>query len=110
MKTPMILPWLAHKAGISEKRAEKLWADSLRYATAKTGWVGTSEYWHVAMDRLLRLMAREAATQRQATSGRFEPMRPSVWMYPFVAWHGLFLIASSAWQKLATTGQARQAH
>jgi hypothetical protein len=55
----MILPWIARKAGISEERAEELWRDALCYATEKTGWVGTSEYWEVAEKRLLKLVERE---------------------------------------------------
>lgn len=59
MKSPMILPWIAHRAGISEERAEELWREALCYATEQTGWVGTSEYWEAAEKRLLTLVARE---------------------------------------------------
>lgn len=59
MKSPMILPWIAHKAGISEERAEELWREALCHATEKTGWVGTSEYWEAAEARLLKLVERE---------------------------------------------------
>jgi hypothetical protein len=59
MNGPMILPWIAHKAGITEARAEELWREALCYATEKTGWVGTSEYWKVAEERLHTLIERE---------------------------------------------------
>lgn len=59
MKSPMILPWIAHRAGISDERAEELWREALCHATEKTGWVGTSEYWEVAEQRLLKLVKRE---------------------------------------------------
>lgn len=59
MKSPMILPWIAHRAGISEERAEELWRKALCYATEQTGWVGTSEYWEAAEKRLLTLVERE---------------------------------------------------
>lgn len=59
MNSPMILPWIAHKAGISEARAEELWRDALIYATEKTGWIGTSEYWEAAEERLHALIERE---------------------------------------------------
>lgn len=62
MKTPMILPWIAHRAGISDARAEELWREALCYATERTGWVGTSEYWAVAERRLLQLVEREKPT------------------------------------------------
>ncbi len=59
MNGPMILPWIAHKAGISEARAEELWREAIRYATEKTGWVGTSDYWEAAEQRLHSLIERE---------------------------------------------------
>jgi hypothetical protein len=62
MKSPMILPWIAHKAGISETRTEELWRDALCHATDATGWVGTSEYWEAAEERLYKLIEREKRT------------------------------------------------
>lgn len=59
MKSPMILPWIARKAGLSEARAEELWREALIHATEKTGWVGTSEYWEVAEAHLHKLVERE---------------------------------------------------
>ena len=50
MKVPKMLPWLARKAGIDETHAEALWAEAIVYATAHTGWVGTSEYWKTAVN------------------------------------------------------------
>ena len=69
MNGPMILPWIAHKAGISEARAnpevhqrttaEELWRESLCHATDVTGWVGTSDYWEAAEQHLHKLIGRE---------------------------------------------------
>ncbi len=59
MNGPMILPWIAHKAGISEARAEELWRESLCHATDVTGWVGTSDYWEAAERHLHKLIGRE---------------------------------------------------
>jgi len=59
MNGPMILPWIAHKAGITEARAEELWREALCYATETTGWVGTSAYWEAAEARLRQLIDRE---------------------------------------------------
>lgn len=59
MNGPMILPWIAHKAGISEARAEELWREALCHATEETGWVGTNEYWEKAEARLHALIERE---------------------------------------------------
>lgn len=69
MRTPKILPWLARKAGVSEARAADLWFDAIRHATEVTGWVGTSEYWRVANERLLELLEVEKqATRCEARS------------------------------------------
>lgn len=64
MKTPKTLPWHARRAGVSDARAEELWAEAIRYATARVGWVGTPEYWRIAIDQLLALL--EAETARSA--------------------------------------------
>jgi len=58
-KSPMLLHWFARKAGIPKARAEELWHEALCYATDKTGWIGTSEYWDVAETRLHKLIERE---------------------------------------------------
>ena len=62
-----MLPWLAHKAGISEERAEELWVEAVRHATDRTGTVGSSEHSKIAVDRLQELIEGEqAATQSNA--------------------------------------------
>ena len=62
-----MLPWLAHKAGISEERAEELWVEAVRHATDQTGTVGSSEHSKAAIDRLQELIeAEQAATQSNA--------------------------------------------
>jgi len=62
-----MLPWLAHKAGISEERAEELWVEAVRHATDRTGTVGSSDHSKIAVDRLQELIEGEqAATQSNA--------------------------------------------
>ncbi|MBI4984989.1 MAG: hypothetical protein HZC24_06515 [Rhodocyclales bacterium] len=58
-KAPKILPWLAHKAGIDDRRALTLWHAALRHA-AHAHAPETSDYWQAAMDRLLELIAAES--------------------------------------------------
>lgn len=60
MNTPMILPWIARRAGITEARAEALWHEALRHATDKTGWIGSSDYWAAAQAHFLELVSEEA--------------------------------------------------
>lgn len=59
MNTPMYLPWLARKAGISDAQALELWHEALRHATDLTGWVGGPDYWAAAHERLLELTDAE---------------------------------------------------
>lgn len=64
MKAPKMLPWLARKAGISDDHAEELWAEAVVSATVQTGWVGTSEYWKAAVDRVVELIELESQSLR----------------------------------------------
>jgi hypothetical protein len=104
MKTPKILPWLARKHGVSEARAGKLWASALRYATDKTGWVGTSEYWKVAMDRFLELLEAEVSPCQPPISA-WVRIQSRLWLLPVIAGHGLTLIASQFWARAAAPRQ-----
>jgi hypothetical protein len=96
MKTPKILPWLARKHGVSEARAGKLWASALRYATDKTGWVGTPEYWSVAMERLLELLEAETKPCQPPISV-WVRIQSRLWLLPLIAGHGLAVVASQVW-------------
>ena len=68
---PMILPWLAHKAGIGERRAETLWhGRPQRHAATRHGLKAeTPAYWKAAMDRLLELIAAESLREDAASFG-----------------------------------------
>jgi hypothetical protein len=67
-KAPKILPWLAHKAGIDDRRALTLWHAALRHA-AQTHAPNSSGYWQAAMDRLLELIAAESQREDAASFG-----------------------------------------
>lgn len=94
MKNPKMLPWLARKAGVPLTRAEQLWAEAIRHATVRTGWVGTSEYWHVATERLLALLAEERAAQRRKPFSRVVYFQTRLWLLPLVLWQRVGLTAS----------------
>lgn len=66
---PQMLPWLARKAGITERRAEILWHAAQRFAALHTGEAETPAYWKAAMDRLLELIAAEALREDAASFG-----------------------------------------
>lgn len=66
---PMILPWLAKKAGITLHRAEVLWSAAERHAAHVTGETETHAYWAASMDRLLELVAAERLREDAASFG-----------------------------------------
>lgn len=85
MKTPMILPWLARRAGVSDHRAELLWRAACRQAALRTGERDGSCYWGAAQQILLNRLAMER-WQRA----------------PLLAWPRLFLQDSvERWSLLA---------
>jgi hypothetical protein len=65
---PKLLPWLAKKAGIDMRLAEKLWQDASRYA-ANHATPDTSDYFKIAIDRLLELVAAESLRADAASFG-----------------------------------------
>jgi hypothetical protein len=104
MKTPKILPWLARKHGVSEARATKLWASALRYATDKTGWVGTPEYWSVSMERFLELLEAEVSPCQPPLSV-WVRIQGRIGLLPLIAGHGLAIIASQVWGRAGARRQ-----
>lgn len=68
-RSPKILPWLAHKAGIAPPRAETLWLEAQRHAAATTGEAETPAFWKTAMDRLLELMVAETQHEDAGSCG-----------------------------------------
>ena len=67
-KAPKILPWLAHKAGIDDRRALTLWHAALRHA-AHSHAPETSDYWLAATDHLLELISEESQREDAASFG-----------------------------------------
>lgn len=59
MKTPKLLPWHAHRAGIPLERAEALWREAVERATSDTGWVGNTSYWIACEEHFLALLEDE---------------------------------------------------
>lgn len=59
MKTPMVLPWLARRAGVSDGRAEELWLAACRQAALMTGEQDTPCYWGAVQQILLDLLENE---------------------------------------------------
>ena len=106
-KYPKILPWLAKKAGVPLKRAETLWVDALRYSTQNSKMVESSEYWGLAINRLLDLLETESRKLRAMPFG-FGPMvrlPAQIWLHSFTAQQAMVSIAANSaywWQRRAS--------
>jgi len=78
MRAPKILPWIAHKAGLSEALALKLWRRAAGEAEELTGCCNSSEYFHLAVERFIDLVEGES----DAAMARSAPAQPQVsWMW-----------------------------
>ena len=99
-KSPKILPWLARKAGIADRRAEMLWHAAQRYAALHTGETETPAYWKVAMDRLLELVAAETLREDAASFGlrRWARLNANLWQAPVALLDVATLSAARAWR------------
>lgn len=64
MKAPKILPWIAHKAGISEELALKLWRRAAGEAAEMTGCCDSSDYYRLAVERFIDLAEAEGGCNR----------------------------------------------
>lgn len=78
MKAPMILPWVAKKAGISEELALKLWRRAASEAEHLTGSAEGSEYWGLAVERFLALAEEEGTV---VPTESLTPAPRLSWMY-----------------------------
>jgi hypothetical protein len=101
-ESPKILPWLAHKAGISQHRAEILWHAAERHAARATGETETSAYWQAAMDRLLELIAAESLREDAASFGwrRWARANENFWQAPLAMLDALTLNSQRGWRSL----------
>ncbi|HMV06600.1 MAG TPA: hypothetical protein PKA30_13760 [Accumulibacter sp.] len=53
MKAPKILPWIAHRTGISEELALKLWRRAAGEAETLCGCCDSSDYYRLAVERFV---------------------------------------------------------
>ncbi|MDK9723521.1 MAG: hypothetical protein OEL88_01440 [Sterolibacteriaceae bacterium MAG5] len=99
-KPPKILPWLARKAGITERRAEVLWHAAQRHAALRTGENETPAYWKASMDRLLELIAAETLREDAASFGwrRWARLNAQFWQAPVALLDAAALSSSRGWR------------
>lgn len=67
-KLPKLLPWLARKAGLREERAIVLWHAAERHADHRAK-AGSADWYAIAVDRLLELVAAESLREDAASFG-----------------------------------------
>jgi hypothetical protein len=80
MKAPKILPWVAHKAGISDALALKLWRRAAGEAEELTGCCNSSDYYRLAVERFVALSEAEGE-KREERDPRACPIHT-----PHVSW------------------------
>lgn len=98
MRTPKLLPWYAHKAGVPLERAEFLWRKAVRNATADTGWVGNSEYWGATIDEFRRLLEAEQATLCTPLGSPILRSQIRVWRLPLLALEDMIHAVAANWR------------
>ena len=101
---PKILPWLAHKAGISMSHAESLWDAARCHAQTVTGETETPVYWKAAMDRLHELAAAESLREDTASFGwrPWSRLNKRGWETPLALLQALTLNSVRGWRVMGT--------
>ena len=104
--TPKMLPWLAHKAGISFERAEMLWRAACRLAKQTTGESETPAYWAAAVDRLLELVAAERLQEDAASFGwrNFARRQAALWRAFLAPLDAFSLSLQRQWRRAQQSG------
>lgn len=108
-KTPKLLPWLAKKAGITERRAMALWVDAERWAKHRTA-PGSADYFKLAVDRLLELVAAESLREDAASFGwrPWARAQARVWAVSMQVAHQGAALSARAWRLIGSASRQRQ--
>lgn len=95
---PKLLPWLAHKAGIGEQRAQTLWRAARRYAATRKETRAARDA--AAMSRLLELLAEESRREDAASFGLrcWARLNARLWQAPVALYDALALNAARGWR------------
>jgi len=110
MRTPMLLPWLASRARVSEARAEILWREAMRRAEETTSERGTSCYWGAALATLQELLALERWRPQTAVLWPWLVLQGGIERWSWFSRHwlspGLLSATCRAW-RLTPVGTSR---
>lgn len=99
IRTPKLLPWLARKAGIGERRAETLWREAERWAAHQAP-IGSADYFKLAVDRLLSLVAEESLRADAASFGwrPWARAQSRAWALSMQAMHEASALSARGWK------------
>ena len=108
-KTPKILPWLARKAGISDIRAEALWHDAERWA-GRQATPGSADYFKLAVDRLMELVAAESLREDAASFGwrPWARAQARFWAVSMQVAHQGAALSARTWRLIGSASRQRQ--
>lgn len=108
-ETPKLLPWLARKAGISDRRARTLWFDAERWAERRAA-RGSSAYYKLAVDRLLELVAAESLREDAASFGwrPWARAQSCFWSVSMQVAHRGAAMTRLGWRLLGSTARQHQ--
>ena len=99
MNAPKLLSWYARRAGVSTERAEVLWRKAVHKATLETGWIGTSDYYGVAMERFLDLLEAEQASLCMPSVNSLVRAQARLMRAPLTMMEDLSSAAAAHWQR-----------
>jgi hypothetical protein len=81
MKAPKILPWIAHKDGITDQLALNLWRRAAGESEEISGCCNSSDYYRLAVSRFIDLADDEGAKSAKRDPLALVSIIPSVsWM------------------------------
>lgn len=102
-KALKLLPWLAKKAGIPERRAALLWREAENWATRRVP-VDSPAHHELAINRLLELIDAEALREDAASFGwrPWARMQTRFWGWVLQTAQASSVLASKNWQRLAS--------
>lgn len=103
---PLILPWLAKRAGLDQARARELWAKAWREAAEICGNTDSSEFFRTTLERLDALMAAESrCLDRKNALRPWTRLQRGVWGLQLTWLEAGTAIAARLWRKnMSATG------
>lgn len=101
---PKLLPWLAHKAGISAARAEILWGAAEQHAALVAGERGSPAHSEAAIKRLRELIADESLREDAASFGLrcWARLNALLWQTPVALFDVASLNSTRGWRSFGS--------